>query len=145
MLQSPQDQSLVQHYYRIKDSMFFVLGGLILTTNLICCYIMASFIRMVKRIASRAQASKQYGKESILEDQIQVNSSVIILHIIMISAYTVACSLEIIIYPLFEAKAQDRVFTCFYFATGAIDIFVSYIIWFSLDEDLDIPIMLKDE
>ena len=35
--------------------------------------------------------------------------------------------------------------TCFYFATGAIDIFVSYIIWFSLDEDLDIPIMLKDE
>ena len=122
-----------------------MLGSLNTATCIVCCIVMILFLRLVKRIVGRTTVHTADSRENILTSEVGVNTIVTSLHITLIIAFTILTCCEELIYPNIQPRAQIRVSTAFYFITGAVDIFVSYIIWFMLDESHNSPLMIIDE
>ena len=139
------DPELALYYEHVKSGMFYVLGSLNTATCIVCCIVMILFLRLVKRIVSRTTVHTSDSRENILTSEVGVNTIVTSLHITLIIAFTILTFCEELIYPKIQLRAQIRVSTAFYFITGAVDIFVSYIIWFMLDEGQSSPLMIIDE
>ena len=95
---------------------------------------MGLFVRLIKQIVSQIKINVSSGPETMVESEITLNTLVTSLHIVLIITYTVLNFLEEIYYPKMSISTVKRVLETYYFVTGGLDIFVSYIIWFMLDE-----------
>jgi len=102
-------------------------------------------MRVVRQIAKKTAFGISDRHENNLTSVVGVNTIVTSLHIILIIGFTILTFGEELIYPQLGPSTAQRVSIVFYFATGALDIFVSYIIWFMLDETNMQTLMLLDE
>ena len=137
------------HPIRVKSVFELKLAQKInITSSVGCCVILGFFIRLIKRIVSNTKIDLSTGssQESQVRTEITMNTLVTTLHILLIITYTILNFLEEILYPkIGDKKSFTRIETTYFFVTGILDIFVSYMIWFMLDDNSETTLMLKDE
>jgi RsiW-degrading membrane proteinase PrsW (M82 family) len=107
---------------------------------------MALFVRMIRKMIISTQVVNASGNSTNrMASELQMNTILMLIHIVLISGLTVLVFLEEIMYTKLSKNAQNRTTIVYYFMIGALDIFVSYVTWFFLSEEQSETIMLKDE
>jgi hypothetical protein len=67
--------------------------------------------------------------------ELKINTVVTIMHITLLGGLLIIVFLEEILFNQLSRSAKINLTFTYYFLIGALDIFVSYIIWFILSDD----------
>jgi hypothetical protein len=123
-----------QHYYFIELALWKTINILGPVTNLISCLILVLVIRHIYKLSKQVDV----GKDAVSAKS-KVNRFVTVSHIVVTLAFTVTQS----ILPLtYNIVPSDRMHTAFLFFGGLADIFLSVMLWFILDTDKAVAVVV---
>lgn len=109
-----------------------IIGYLIFACNLISSIILCLVLRLVKRMVDKVKFGREY-----LENEIKLNFTVTLAHICLILGYTTVSVIYFILPTKTSGRnmiAKFREETSWVFFGGVSDLFLTCMLWFTLDE-----------